>query len=219
MATQAGHRPHRRLPLRVVKLGGSVLERPDLRNWWQRCLQRESPADYILVVGGGRWVDRLRHFDTTVRLGESTSHYLAIAWMSVTVRIAAHRLRLPQVWLSPTDSPPSRVPRAGASAPTVLLWDPYEWWPHGLAEELPWNWNVTSDSIAAWLAAKVAADALWLVKSQPAGTASRQAWADASLVDAYFPRAAATLKDVRVLTPTTNAAEPSGGTVGSGGGL
>ena len=48
-------------------------------------------------------------------------------------------------------------------------------------DPLPHSWDVTSDSIAAWVAGEVAAPGLILIK--PAGASS------ADLVDAYFLRA------------------------------
>jgi aspartokinase-like uncharacterized kinase len=64
------------------------------------------------------------------------------------------------------------------------------------ADPLPHTWDVTSDSIAAWVAGEVGARRLVLVK--PPG-ALRTAAADTMLVDAYFSRALPTAVEVVTL--------------------
>jgi aspartokinase-like uncharacterized kinase len=62
------------------------------------------------------------------------------------------------------------------------------------ARDLPESWDLTSDSLAAWLARDVGAARLVLVKSAP--TAARTTptdWAEAGLVDPLFPAYAAPL--------------------------
>jgi hypothetical protein len=66
-------------------------------------------------------------------------------------------------------------------------------------ESLPHTWDVTSDSIAALVAARLAADELVLLKSTlSAGNGSANELAAAGLVDAHFPRVCGSL-DVRIV--------------------
>ena len=104
----------------------------------------------LLVVPGGAWfADAVREADRRFELRATTSHRMAVLGME-------------QFGLLLSDLIPSAVrsaqPRADARGTTVLL-------PAGLAlDELPASWQVTSDSIAAWVAGQAGADRLVLVK-------------------------------------------------------
>jgi aspartokinase-like uncharacterized kinase len=104
----------------------------------------------VLVVPGGAWfADAVRDADRRFELRATTSHRMAVIGME-------------QFGLLLSDLIPGAVrstqPRADARGTTVLL-------PAGLAlDELPASWQVTSDSIAAWVAGQAGADRLVLVK-------------------------------------------------------
>ena len=104
----------------------------------------------LLVVPGGAWfADAVREADRRFELRATTSHRMAVLGME-------------QFGLLLSDLIPGAVrsaqPRADARGTTVLL-------PAGLAlDELPASWQVTSDSIAAWVAGQAGADRLVLVK-------------------------------------------------------
>ena len=104
----------------------------------------------LLVVPGGAWfADAVREADRRFALPATTSHHMAVlgmeqfGWLLSALIPGAVR---------------SAQPRADARGTTVLL-------PAGLAlDELPASWQVTSDSIAAWVACQAGADRLVLVK-------------------------------------------------------
>jgi aspartokinase-like uncharacterized kinase len=104
----------------------------------------------LLVVPGGAWfADAVRDADRRFGLPATTSHHMAVlgmeqfGWLLSALIPGAVR---------------STQPRADARATTVLL-------PARLAlDELPASWQVTSDSIAAWIAGQVGAERLVLVK-------------------------------------------------------
>lgn len=61
--------------------------------------------------------------------------------------------------------------------------------------ELPASWDVTSDSIAAWVAGEVGAEELVLFKSLSAdGSGAIAEWSERGWIDAFFPRMAARLR-------------------------
>lgn len=185
-----------RTPLRVVKIGGSLLDCPDLparlRRWFAR-----ARGMNLIVVGGGRFADAVRQYDAALGLGER-AHWLAIRAMRLSGYLVAETL--------PGAKPNVRYDQLPRDEPTV---DPCSVWivdaldfverlPAELA--LPATWSVTSDSIAARLAQAVNADELVLLKSTlPGNIATFNDARAAALVDDYFPIAAQRLGEARLV--------------------
>jgi len=198
-------------PLLVIKLGGSLLSQP---GWPQGIAElvravsahsREPPAGWaarepahfpaLLVVGGGSVVEGLRQIDAANPQPAEFVHALAIEMMGITARIVAAATGLPLV---------AAWPAAGARGACLL--DVPQW----LAESqrlstLPVGWEVTSDSIAACVAATYGGELL-LVKSVPPPTGPEsqnqlEALAAAGWVDSYFPSAAAGLPAISWAAP------------------
>lgn len=185
-------------PLVVVKLGGSLLRRPD---WHQRLagwLARQ-PAQrcHAMIVGGGAGADAVRAADRTQNLGDEHCHWLAIEAMQRNLEAVASRF--PQ---SPVASCFRQVWQCHQAAPLVWF-DPLPF----LRQETPWRglpplphtWDVTSDSIAARVAHRLGMLPLVLLKSTlPPQSRSLVDWAKAGFVDGYFPQAAAALSGCAV---------------------
>ena len=140
--------------LTVVKVGGGLgAERATTR--CGRCARRSASSGErhpLLVVPGGAWfADAVRDADRRFALPATTSHHMAILGDGA-VRLAAERA-----------DPGRRALRRARRAPRpagrrVLL-------PAALAlDALPASWEVTSDSIAAWVAGEAGAGRLVLVK-------------------------------------------------------
>jgi aspartokinase-like uncharacterized kinase len=182
-----------RLPLMIVKVGGSLLLWEELPRRLQDWLDRQPAALYVLVAGAGPLGDFVRRADETFRLGQERSHRLCVEALSVSARLLSHLLgNVPIV-----DSLDALRGRSLAS-PCVFHVRAFlnEVEAHADGSVLPHTWDVTTDSIAARLAECLAADALVLLKScdPPAGTmeeASR-----AGYFDRHFPQAAASLPRV-----------------------
>jgi aspartokinase-like uncharacterized kinase len=104
----------------------------------------------LLVVPGGAWfADAVREADGRFALPAATSHHMAVLGMEQFGWLLSE--------LIPGAMRSSRA-RASAGRTTVLL-------PAALAlDGLPASWDVTSDSIAAWVAGHAAAGRLVLVK-------------------------------------------------------
>jgi hypothetical protein len=162
----------------VVKVGGSLL---GMRHWPEVLaelvapLVGGSPAP-LLVVGGGRVVDGLREIDAAAPRPPALMHELAIDAMSLTARLVADALGLPIVSL--------------ATGAGVL--DASDWLRSPDHEaRLPAGWHVTSDSIAALLAAETGRGLLLAKRvPPPAGDHDLERLAKAGWVDAHFPEAA-----------------------------
>ncbi len=81
-----------RPPIRVVKVGGSLLDLPDLSERIEAWLRSQPPARNILVVGGGPFVDALRRLDRGLDLGENACHWLAIDLIDISAHVLAHMM-------------------------------------------------------------------------------------------------------------------------------
>ena len=164
----------------VVKLGGAVLATPQLRAWLD-VLARSSAVRLVVVPGGGALADEVRHLQQRWAFHDAVAHELAIEAM----RMHARMLASPVSDLSLT------------SAISVAAWNaesaPAAWWlaPPTCAELIePASWDVTADSIALWLAQRLNAAALIVVKAVvPAELTARSAtdFAADGLLDQQFP--------------------------------
>jgi aspartokinase-like uncharacterized kinase len=105
----------------------------------------------LLVVPGGAWfADAVRDADRRFRLPPATSHHMAVLGMEQFGFLLSE--------LIPGAARSTDPARAAAGRTTVLL-------PAALPlEALPRSWQVTSDSIAAWVAGEAGAGRLVLVK-------------------------------------------------------
>ncbi len=72
----------------VCKLGGSLLDLPDLAERFAAVLGRLRPIRCVLVVGGGRVVDALRHYDAIHGWSAERSHAMAVRALRTTEDIA-----------------------------------------------------------------------------------------------------------------------------------
>jgi aspartokinase-like uncharacterized kinase len=175
----------------VVKVGGSLLDMPDFAERLSTYLRHYSNDRLLLLIGGGGAADWVRLMDRTHRLGEETSHDLALRSLELTAHLVAALLPesvviddvslCPDVWSS------CRVP---ILSPRLFLHSD---------DLLPRNWGVTSDSIAARTATWLGADELVLLKSVevPPGELPEE-MAARGVVDPYFPTAARSLRLVSV---------------------
>lgn len=182
----------------VIKVGGSLLDRfdwPQLLGELVSSLMHEAAGDRgcLLVVGGGAVVDSLRSSDAKWPQPPERMHQAAIDVMGATGWLAARLLGLPMV------SEPSPEP---GRKPAVL--DVPEWLGReGRLERLPAGWDVTSDSIAAFVATSESSRLL-LAKSVPPpvmGEDACQALADRGWLDRFFPRAAEPLDEIAWACP------------------
>ena len=61
-----------------MKVGGSLYDLPDLGPRLRRWLDAHAPREVIVAPGGGPFADVVRDLDRAHRLGEETSHWLAV---------------------------------------------------------------------------------------------------------------------------------------------
>ena len=160
----------------VVKLGGSLHEAPALRPRLAELATMEGPAR-IVVPGGGPFADAVRELQPRLGFDDLAAHRMAILAMQ-QFGLALQALE-PRLTLAQSEAE-LRAARAAVWLPWALA---------GLEPGIEPSWSVTSDSLAAWLAARLGAELLILVKSAPVapGAATADALAAAGLVDPAFP--------------------------------
>ncbi len=190
--------------VRVIKLGGSLLDWPELAPGLRAWLAGQPRAANILVVGGGAIVEKLRELDRQHHFSPAAAHWLAIRAMSITAAIAAELLTKGTGVFSSEKTPVPFVPALVSSIEALQLSpstglqildaERFLRQDAGTAGALPCGWHVTSDSIAARLAIVLKARELVLLKSAlPAGASSREHWSRSGFVDAHFAGASSGL--------------------------
>jgi aspartokinase-like uncharacterized kinase len=175
-----------KMPTRVIKIGGSLLDWPALPTVLRRWLAQQPPGLNVLLCGGGELADVIRRADRDFQLGESFSDWLCIDVMSITARLlAAIVCETPVV----TDYE-KLLGRVAQCETGNVVFDAARFLrdrePALPGSPLPHDWSVTSDSIAARLAEVIAADELVLVKSSDPPAGSMAELIAAEYVDRYF---------------------------------
>ena len=166
------------LPVAVVKLGGSLASGPWLRSW----LSELARHPVVVVPGGGPFADVVRKMQPDLGYGDGAAHRMALMAMDQFGRALVDMD--PRFMLA---SQPMDIGRALASRRPVI------WQASSLIEghrDIQEGWDVTSDSLSAWLAGALGVSRLILVKSAlPEGPVTRVAdlMAD-GLVDPAFAK-------------------------------
>ncbi len=169
----------------IVKLGGSLATAETLPLWLDT-LTRHGGGEVVIVPGGGPFAELVSKSQSYWCFDNASAHFMALLAMAqYGLMLAGLQPRLVPVEL---EADIRRVLDAGA----VPVWLPTLMVNDDPAVEP--SWDVTSDSLAAWLAARLRAAHLLLVKSV-ALDESALAIGDLArhgVVDAAFPHYART---------------------------
>jgi aspartokinase-like uncharacterized kinase len=180
----------------VVKVGGSLLDLPDLGVRLRTFLNALATPNIVIVPGGGPTADVIRTLDRQHRLGEEAAHWLALRALSLNAAVLQALVPAAQV-LDHWHHWPALCCRG-----VVPILDP---WTFACADEaqpghLPHSWDVTSDSLAARIAAVAGAYQLILLKSVT--VPETMSWTDAGrcgYVDPFFAEACRRAGDALVV--------------------
>jgi aspartokinase-like uncharacterized kinase len=157
----------------VIKLGGGIAAHLAHFDAVLDAVARGARAQRLLIVpGGGVFADAVRDADRRLGLSDDAAHWMAILGMNQFAHVLAERLRGGALLEDRSEID------AALDAGAIPVLAPYRWMRE--ADPLPHSWDVTSDSIAAWVAGVVGARQLVLVK--PPG-------AEGGVVDPCFARA------------------------------
>jgi aspartokinase-like uncharacterized kinase len=165
------------MSLVVVKLGGSLANSDELPQWLD-VIAAAGAGKAVLVPGGGAWADEVQEAQKREGFDDSVAHCRALLAMEQYGQVLSG-MRVNFVLAD--DIPAIHEVLRNEQ---VAVWMPYEM---VVADaSIPQTWDVTSDSLSAWLACKLGAALLVLVKSMAvsdpkirAGEMMKKGWVDA----------------------------------------
>ncbi|HLH88517.1 MAG TPA: dihydroneopterin aldolase [Xanthobacteraceae bacterium] len=164
--------------LTVIKVGGSCVGALDLRRW--TAAVAACAGRVVIVPGGGAFADAVRAAQRTMGFDDAAAHHMALLAMEQL----GHALASFDARLSPADSVAELRRRLRDNKVPV-------WLPTRMtlaAADVPASWDVTSDSLAAWLAGRLGARRLVLMKQIDVPGDSSDNLASQGIVDRAFPR-------------------------------
>ncbi len=178
----------------LIKIGGSLYHKPELPSCALAWSKLAAEYRLLLLPGGGPFADQVRAADARFRLGDDTAHWMAILAMDQFAYLLADII--PEATLVHTLEKSMATCSGGQAAilaPSALLLQ---------LDPLPHSWQISSDSIAAWLARYAGIQRLILLKSvagifqpdqggKPSGLlpkVSRQRLIKSSVVDPGFAK-------------------------------
>jgi 5-(aminomethyl)-3-furanmethanol phosphate kinase len=141
----------------VVKIGGSLLGSPELERWLE-IFVKYSDGQIIIVPGGGIFADAVREAQVLTKISDACAHKLAVIAMDQFGLVLANMN--PLLAIAKTEC---EIDERTWQHRAIV------WLPSHMVlsdDTIPQSWDVTSDSLAAWLAKKLNAKQLILVKSE-----------------------------------------------------
>ena len=140
----------------IVKLGGSLSRDARLPRWL-RMLAELGGGRVVVVPGGAAFADAVRAAQGHWGFDDLTAHNMAVLAMAQTAHML-HAIEPRLVLVTDEDA----IRRAQHAGQAVL------WMPLSLLRDAPdiiTTWEVTSDSLALWLARRLNAERLVVVKA------------------------------------------------------
>lgn len=146
----------------VIKIGGCISRVPSALERVCAAVEHASRTHPLTIVpGGGPFADAVRAFERHHQISPDAAHWMAILAMDQYAHVLADRIAGAEL----VDEPGMLLGALGRGSVAVLA--PSRWM--RAADVLPHSWEVTSDSIAAFVAGAVGATRLILVKMTDRG--------------------------------------------------
>jgi len=145
--------------INVVKIGGSLSKKPKaLQILCQKLCSLSSEHQIVVIPGGGKFADIVREANKQFTLSASTTHHMAILGMEQYGLLLADLMKPNNQIIDSIEE----IEKVNTELITVFL--PSKFITLEKEEELPKSWEVTSDSIAAYIAKRLEATKLLLIK-------------------------------------------------------
>lgn len=173
---------------RVIKLGGSLASSPHLDTLLECISSAHLPM--VIVPGGGPFADAVRDIQSLLGFDDAVAHDLALLSMAQYGRVLAARGGFRCA------SGSAAVSEACLRNSVPIVWLPD---PSVDALDVERSWNVSSDSLAVWLANCIGSRRVILVKAchEPVACGWHEL-ANQGIVDAELPRIAATYPAISI---------------------
>jgi aspartokinase-like uncharacterized kinase len=187
------------LSIRVIKLGGSLLDLKEVCERFDRWMDNQPSMHNVLIVGGGKLIDAVRDLHQRFDLDEKETHWLAVDLLEVTTAVIARQL---STW-SVRNSMKQLTGELESNEAVNQLFVAGQWL--RTQSDVPESWDVTTDSIAALIACQLNATELVLLKSATAPITDggfRESMVELShtgYVDAMFSQSIGTTETVRLV--------------------
>jgi aspartokinase-like uncharacterized kinase len=173
----------------VLKIGGSLSRCPELPDLCKAIETLSQDHGLLIVPGGGDFAEQVREADRRFQLGDTTAHCMALLAMNqfgyLLSRLISGSVVTPEL---DNALKSSESGRAAILLPFELVMK---------SDPLPHSWQVTSDSVAAWLSQWIHCQRLALLKDVD-GLANKdgliaemtvaQLASHSGGVDAYLPK-------------------------------
>ena len=169
----------------IIKIGGSLYDSVYLKNWLDG-LAAIKNQNIIIVPGGGPFANQVRAASRRWRLSSQTAHDMAVLAMqqyACLIHDLNNKIKFLQSYkdikrCKHTNSPPDNF---------IYVWMPYQ----DVRDfcDYPENWQTSSDSLAVWLASRLNAECLCLLKSVNTSSHPPAQLKNAPFVDEYFKTA------------------------------
>ncbi len=157
----------------VIKIGGSIFNNfedlDNVLNQINQILNDRHVSQVVLLIGGGKLADYIREIDLTSKIGDDLAHWMAILAMDLNGKElnSSNHITIFQKhnyhFTDSFDELNILFSNKIVSNSLVVLFAPFNF----LFKDdfLPHSWNVTSDSIAYYLGAKLSVDSVLLIKN------------------------------------------------------
>lgn len=179
----------------VVKVGGSLLTRPDLAERLQYVMQLFSGRKVLLIVGGGATVDEIRRVDRLCDFGPGRAHWDAIDAMTINSKLLSRVLGFVPVVRNRQEALSAWQRDSAAILDCSVFLREFR---GEFSQLLPESWDVTSDSIAVSVALDWKLDQILFCKSCRPISQGLADVCDAGQLDPYMPKLLPTLRHANV---------------------
>ncbi|MFL5028633.1 MAG: dihydroneopterin aldolase [Xanthobacteraceae bacterium] len=163
----------------VVKLGGSYAGSAELKSWLNALTA--CAGHVVLVPGGGPFADTVRDAQRSMGFDDRAAHHMAL------IAMEQYGYALTSLGRRLARAASLAAIRRALGAGKVPVWSPARM--VLAAADVPCSWDVTADSLAAWLAGRLGAKQVLLVKQirPPGPSISARDLVARGLVDPAFP--------------------------------
>ncbi len=157
----------------VIKIGGSIFNNfedlDNVLNQINQILKNQYVSRVILLIGGGKLADYIREIDLKSKIGDDLAHWMAILAMDLNSKEldSSNHIEIFQKsnyhFTDSFEELNNLINNKIVSNSSVVLFAPFNFFFKD--DSLPHSWNVTSDSIAYYLGAKLLVDSVLLIKN------------------------------------------------------